>query len=193
MTVIAINSNPIPINSLVWSFFKCNRGQICDVKNIENKKIPNLSIELKQKFIWNLFDNIHKDLLKDIPDLSNRPDEIEDLEAIEGKEKTMMKLHKYRERDITLIRKAKKKAKQEGRLFCEVCLFNFEQQYPRLGIDFIECHHKQPISVGGIRTTKYEDLAIVCSNCHRMLHRKTFEGNYPTVDELRSIIYKKMN
>ncbi|WP_203532401.1 hypothetical protein, partial [Muricauda sp. TY007] len=43
------------------------------------------------------------------------------------------------------------------------------------------------------QTTKYEDLAIVCSNCHRMLHRKTFEGNYPTVDELRSIIYKKMN
>ncbi|MBZ5857396.1 HNH endonuclease [Flavihumibacter profundi] len=193
VSVIAIDPNPKLIDSIVWSFYKCNRGQICNIKTIEQRTNLNQSIEQKQKFIWGLFKNIDKGLFKNIPNLTIEPEDIDDYVATEGKERTILKLHKFRERDITVIKKAKANAKREKRLFCEVCLFNFENQYPILGVDFIECHHKQPISQGGIRETRVEDLAIVCANCHRMLHRKNIDGNYLTVDELGRIIHKKMN
>lgn len=193
VTVIAIISVPIRVDSAQWSFYKCNRGQICDIKTIEQRNNLNLSIQLKQSYIWGLFKNINPELLQNIPNLTIEPEDFEDYVAQEGKEKTILKLHKFRERDIKVVNQAKVKAKREKRLFCEVCLFNFEQQYPYLGIDFIECHHKQPISKGGIRETKIDDLAIVCANCHRMLHWKNVHGNYLTVNELSEIIDKKMN
>lgn len=193
VSVIAVNLNPTLVDSTEWSFYKCNRGQICDIKTIEQRNNLNLSIELKQKFIWGQFKDIGIGLFKNIPNLNTEPEDIDDYTASEGKERTILKLHKFRERDINVIKKAKSKAKREKRLFCEVCLFNFENQYPSLGIDFIECHHKQPISKGGIRETKVDDLAIVCANCHRMLHRKNTSGEYLTVDELGLIINKKMN
>lgn len=193
VTVIAINPTPTIVDSTIWSFYKCNRGQICDIKTIEQRSSPNLPVQIKQKFIWGLFKNIDSNLFNDIPNLAAEPEDIEDYIAKEGKEITILKLHKFRERDIKVVKQAKAKAKREKRLFCEVCLFNFERQYPTLGIDFIECHHKQPISKGGVRETKIDDLAIVCANCHRMLHRKNIDGNYLAVDELARIIDKKMN
>lgn len=191
VTVIAINTNPILIDSTLWSFYKCNRGQICDIKTVEQRNNLGLSIQLKQKFIWGLFKDVKSELLKYIPNLTSESNDLEDYVAKEGRERAILKLHKYRERDINVVKHAKMRAKRENRFFCEVCLFNFEQQYPILGIDFIECHHKQPISIGGVRETKVDDLAIVCANCHRMLHRKNSNGNYPTVDELRELISKK--
>lgn len=38
--------------------------------------------------------------------------------------------------------------------------------------DIFECHHRVPLAtVIGARKTKPEDLAVVCPNCHRALHR----------------------
>ncbi|MBV8970124.1 MAG: HNH endonuclease [Verrucomicrobia bacterium] len=57
---------------------------------------------------------------------------------------------------------------------------------PFLGHNFAECHHVLPISeVGESRQTKVRDLAVVCSNCHRMLHRRR---PWLTVSELRNLI-----
>ncbi len=190
VTVIAVNSTPIKIDSTRWSLFKCNRGQICDIKTVDQRNNISLPIQQKQMFVWGLFNNINTQLLRAISDFSNKPDDIEDYVAKEGTEKTILKLHRFRERDIKIVKQAKAIAKKENRFFCEVCLFNFENQYPTLGIDFIECHHIQPISKGGMRQTKVEDLAIVCSNCHRMLHRKDINGNYLTVNELSKMITK---
>jgi putative restriction endonuclease len=37
----------------------------------------------------------------------------------------------------------------------------------------IECHHSIPISqMDDNQKTKIQDIIMVCSNCHRMLHRK---------------------
>jgi 5-methylcytosine-specific restriction protein A len=35
----------------------------------------------------------------------------------------------------------------------------------------IEAHHILPLAQAGATTTRLADLALVCSNCHRMLHR----------------------
>lgn len=69
--------------------------------------------------------------------------------------------------------------------FCEVCSFDFEKKYGQRGKDYIEAHHKTPISkLEGPITVTIDDLSMVCSNCHRMLHRPP----WITVEELREII-----
>ncbi|QGG47632.1 HNH endonuclease [Heliorestis convoluta] len=88
--------------------------------------------------------------------------------------KVLFRQHKYRERNRALVRKAKARAMREyGRLQCTVCDFDFHETYGDLGEGYIECHHTVPVSeyVGEVRT-KVQDVVLVCSNCHRMLHKR---------------------
>jgi 5-methylcytosine-specific restriction protein A len=44
--------------------------------------------------------------------------------------------------------------------------------YGELGEEFCEVHHLQPSSkADGVVKTELGDLSIVCSNCHRIIHR----------------------
>ena len=61
--------------------------------------------------------------------------------------------------------------RDEGRLSCEACGFDFERRYGELGLGFIECHHRFPLGEGEERETTLDDLALLCANCHRMIHR----------------------
>ncbi|HLA54884.1 MAG TPA: HNH endonuclease [Flavobacterium sp.] len=169
-----------------WSLFKANRGQICYVDTLESKR-GDKTIQQKQEFLFDLF-KMDSDLIIEIKNEDKAEEDEEGLD--EGAERTMFKLHKFKERKPELIIKAKLLAIQENRLFCEACDFNFEVIYPILGNGFIECHHRNPISIGGIRKTKIEDLALVCANCHRMLHRKYTDGKYLLVEQLREIMLK---
>lgn len=94
--------------------------------------------------------------------------EIED--APEGR--ILTRTHTLRERDPKLRAAKKEKVRDEtGRLACEGCDLDFEERYGKRGKDFIECHHLKPLSMlrPGQRTS-LEDLALLCSNCHRMVH-----------------------
>ncbi|WP_431090389.1 HNH endonuclease [Paenibacillus sp. 8b26] len=99
------------------------------------------------------------------------------------------RLHKVRERNPAVIKKAKQIFfKNYKRLFCEVCGFDFQKVYGNRGSDFIEGHHKRLISeMTEGEKTKVEDIALVCSNCHRMLHRSPALK----IDELQVIIDRK--
>lgn len=96
----------------------------------------------------------------------------EDDEFSEGK--LALSKHLRRERNVKLIRIAKNKfIEKNGHLYCEVCGFDFENIYGELGKDFIEAHHLKPISqMTDNEKTKVEDILMVCSNCHSMIHRK---------------------
>lgn len=101
----------------------------------------------------------------------------------------LYRFHKYRERNAAIVA-AKKKAvlKATGTLACEACAFDFFRSYGQLGYGFIECHHIQPLaSYSTIAPTRIDDLAVVCANCHRMLHRSTGGLN---IMELKSIIQR---
>lgn len=111
------------------------------------------------------------------------PEEDED-EAEEGR--LLYRRHRAYERDPRLRSRKKTQARETtGRLACEVCGFDFENAYGSLGHDFIECHHLVALSATGRRTTRLSDLALLCSNCHRMAHRRR---PWPTIQELRDLI-----
>jgi hypothetical protein len=82
--------------------------------------------------------------------------------------------HKIRERNVKLVARAKALFKaKHGRVFCEACDFDFSTKYGSAGDGFIEVHHKVPVcELTRGATTKVSDLALVCSNCHRILHHR---------------------
>ncbi|MGV3762701.1 HNH endonuclease [Parapedobacter sp.] len=85
----------------------------------------------------------------------------------------LYRLHRYRERNRKLVHKKKKEhLKKHGSLACELCSFDFEKTYGDVGKGFIECHHRIPLSELTPDTkTTLNDLMLICSNCHRMVHR----------------------
>lgn len=115
--------------------------------------------------------NGHWGLRGYIPNLDNVDLTEDDCGYPEGKK--ALRQHVVRERNCEVIKKAKENyKKRNGKLKCEICNFDFESEYGEIGEDFIEGHHLVPVSQmpqGYI--TKPEEILLVCSNCHRMLHR----------------------
>lgn len=90
--------------------------------------------------------------------------------AAEGR--LLLARHYRRERDPRLRRKKIKACKKRGLpIACEVCSFDFGTKYGSRGTDYIEVHHVLPLHVSGETRTKLSDLAMLCANCHRMIHR----------------------
>lgn len=91
--------------------------------------------------------------------------------GVEGGKKVATHIRK--ERNARLVKAKKQKVlKETGKLVCEACGFDFEATYNGIGKGFCEVHHKKPLSeVEREVETSLEDLAILCSNCHRMIHK----------------------
>jgi 5-methylcytosine-specific restriction protein A len=99
------------------------------------------------------------------------PDVDQNQSILEGNPRLVA--HLRRERSSAIV-KAKKEATLQatGKLCCEACGFDFKDVYGELGDGFCEVHHIQPLSkADGVVKTELKDLAIVCSNCHRVIHR----------------------
>jgi hypothetical protein len=86
-------------------------------------------------------------------------------------EKRLYRLHRQQERNPTAARRAK----QHHGFRCQACEFDFQLAYGSLGEGFIEAHHLRPLAsleqgeVGVYNLAK--DFAVLCANCHRMIHR----------------------
>ncbi len=115
------------------------------------------------------------------------PNEEDDVLHSVKEGKVIYKLHKLRERDSKINKKKKELYfKKFGKLNCEVCDFDFYNVYGEIGKGFIEAHHRVPLSdLDGESKTELKDLALVCSNCHRMLHR---EIDTLSIKDLKNII-----
>lgn len=96
------------------------------------------------------------------------------------------RLHKKIERNTVLI----KKVKSIRGYTCEICTLNFEERYGEIGQGFIEAHHLVPISTLGslkIQLDVRKDFRVLCSNCHRMIHR---QDDVTDIERLRDYILK---
>ncbi len=98
----------------------------------------------------------------------------QEISAFEGDERMAFVRHRKREQKLRDAKLKQAREKCRGRLTCEVprCGFDFEATYGELGRDYAQVHHLKPL---GDRTTPSEtrlsDLAVVCANCHAMVHR----------------------
>jgi predicted HNH restriction endonuclease len=51
--------------------------------------------------------------------------------------------------------------------------FDFLAVYGEVGRGYLECHHLLALAdLVAARATRLSDVVLVCSNCHRMIHRK---------------------
>jgi predicted HNH restriction endonuclease len=103
------------------------------------------------------------------------------------REGTRYVAHLKRERNRRLAEEAKRIHSH----VCQVCGFDFERFYGSAGAGYIEAHHKVPFHTlpedAEVMLSPKDDFAVVCANCHRMLHREP----YPTVAELRAIVAER--
>lgn len=121
-----------------------------------------------------------KETFDDISEISLQTDNTKPIDEGPKTEGEIREMHlTTHERNPRLREECIKHYMQEhgGRIVCECCGFDFEKAYGDIGRNFIEVHHKWPISA---TTDEHEvnpktDLVPLCSNCHSMIHR----GNGP--------------
>lgn len=173
------------------NFFLPNRGLTNPIQNVTNN--IGLAPSQLQNLIGNYFSNF---LCKEIS-FKNSSEDLSDLnQDISGREGARIKSHIIQEsiaRDRMLIEKAKKRAYEigNGRIECECCAFDFLTAYGDIGDRYIECHHKIHLRAGE-RITNLDDLALVCANCHRMLHRMPGAGSEKDIKELKNRLNFKL-
>ena len=98
------------------------------------------------------------------------------------------RLHRTRDRDRKIVTLAKKQfLENHESLFCELCNFDFSEVYGQYGEGFIEAHHIKPLEkMSEGEETSVSDLMLVCSNCHRIIHRGDYIENLYYLKELFS-------
>lgn len=145
------------------------------------------------KFVWklrdelvqaikelNLFDDVEHSILEDIESFVEYP------KNKEGK-KIGYFSYKYernnKNRDAAIKIHGTK---------CRVCGFDFYEFYGDLGKNYIEVHHIKPLfkDENEVIINPKEDLITVCSNCHRMIHRR--KDNILSPEELKNIIENRV-
>lgn len=183
--VIAITpvNRAIPRQITPWqsvNFRGISQGNVCEISHIKDiEQIGNLKLDLWNRFAKYL--TASNDESRYVNEAIFNELELSEPEtsAIEGR--LLLASHFIRERNKEIVKRRKKNAIKNNTLICEVCDFSFIQKY---NVNFIECHHIEPIGNGRVRDTREEDLALVCPNCHRMLHRK-FDSRYLSIIELK--------
>jgi hypothetical protein len=85
----------------------------------------------------------------------------------EGQVKTVTLSKKERNRELRTLALAHRGER------CEICCFDFAEQYGEFARNCVEVHHLNLLSSTGKQgvTTTLDDVIIVCPNCHRALHQ----------------------
>ncbi|MDM1377656.1 MULTISPECIES: HNH endonuclease [Myroides] len=178
--------NSILVSTSLWkkvNFQGISQGNACEIANISN--IDNQDAILYD--LWNRFIPFFREnFISSISYTKSIESEIENIDSSNSVTEGTLRLitHYARERNKNIVTAKKKQALQNGNLKCEICEFSFIEKF---GIEFIECHHKTPISQSGVTQTTLDDLSLVCANCHRMLH-KQFDGKFLSMDVLKERI-----
>jgi hypothetical protein len=109
----------------------------------------------------------------------------EDVAATEGDRN--LAVHLRRERSRSLAEAKRRSARQEhGNLRCEACGLSETGLPVELGEACFEVHHRVPLALlASVHQTRLDDLAILCANCHRMIHRSLPMASVEAFREMR--------
>lgn len=152
-------------------------GKIYDVKNLPNDE--SLIFDLKN--MLTIYDKIihNGGTNESIEQIDQEDKDIEN--NLNGSEKIAVKLHREHEKyfiktDAKLIKNLKKKYNYT----CQACNLKFDKIYGNYNknLDYVEAHHIVPKSeilkkkdLNQQLGRDEKDFAILCANCHRMIHR----------------------
>jgi len=164
----AINRFEYESNDRLTSGYKLVKEKKCPKKIIakfKNQKINVTKYIIKQKKENQWQDNFEN-------------------EYPEGAEKRF--IQSMRERNSRLRRNAKLRYG----ITCMVCGFSFDKCYGKtMGESYIEVHHTKPLAEAKkIQKTSIEDVIVICSNCHRVIHKR--KGKLLDWKKLRKVTKK---
>lgn len=191
---------------VIWT----DKGKEIDFYNIPFRKVKHVftdehkttgnfpdrwtAIILDDKFLMHSNSQLAVDIKADYGNMHTEDEELplrvsEDLssyefenEYFEGERKS--RLSSFYERNPKLRIAA---IKTHG-VVCKICGFNFNDFYGEHGAGFIEVHHLKPVSTleASTKVSPESDMTVVCSNCHRMLHRN--KGRVLTPAQLKVLL-----
>jgi hypothetical protein len=96
------------------------------------------------------------------------------LEVREGEQQHRLILHRRREARLRKMKINAARFANDDRLICEVpgCGFDFFERYGEIGSGYAQVHHLRPLAKADKhgQKTRLKDLAVVCANCHSMIH-----------------------
>jgi hypothetical protein len=126
-----------------------------------------------------------KFVLRVINTLQDSDDEDERPNNGTVEERRKYRIHRRIERNPSAARRAK----EVHGTICQACNFDFAKAYGEIGTGFIEAHHLRRIAdLREGETVSYdvaEDFAVLCSNCHHMIHKMI---NPADLEGLRQIV-----
>lgn len=69
---------------------------------------------------------------------------------------------------------------------CEICEFDFSQQYGEFARNCVDVHHIEALAGAGHKgvTNTVDDVLVVCPNCHRALHNYKNPANWKAFRKL---------
>jgi 5-methylcytosine-specific restriction protein A len=127
-------------------------------------------------------------IVKYVVDVSLAADENGDEEEFsEGR--VLTRVHKRIERNRKLRAALVRERRKTGLLRCDACQTTNPTADSRLDDAIFDAHHLIPISTQGSTTTKLRDVALLCANCHRLIHRLiATSSKWPTVEDVRGAL-----
>jgi 5-methylcytosine-specific restriction enzyme A len=142
--------------------------------NIANAYYPRHDIPGNAKLESDLLRllSLYRQLVVRSTETMNLSEDVEIIPIHSAEEGVQARWHLRYERN----RKLAEAAKAFHGYLCQVCGFEFRRRYPGATKPYIESHHLVPFAeiVGmGTKLDPATDFAVVCANCHRMLHRQT--------------------
>ena len=180
-----LRSNPIYANHIKMSSFRNTASVVFKISNIHSAA-GGVGFENNSKLDRDLWSKLGDDPVK-VRSLANtirlalkeraqQPIVIDDTEPefLEGKLVTA--LHRRKERDPRLRKRLLAKRHASNRVHCDCCETRPNVVLGELGLAMFEVHHIHPLGWSSERRTKLSDLALLCANCHRLIHALMVDG-----------------
>jgi 5-methylcytosine-specific restriction protein A len=114
-------------------------------------------------------------------------DQDDDVEFSEGSIFTRM--HRHIERNRGLRKALIRDRRRRNLLRCDACFRVNPTADPELDDAIFDAHHLIPLSAQGPTKTKLSDAALLCANCHRLIHKLIAgSGRWASVEDVRNAI-----
>jgi 5-methylcytosine-specific restriction enzyme A len=142
--------------------------------------------------VWRLFGSSPQDaaeaarlIYASVDQIAGSTESDESEEFIEGRAVT--RAHLSRERSKRVRNRLLAARRKRGILKCDLCGWRPTHPDNRFSDAYFEAHHLVPLACAGSRITRLSEVALLCANCHRLIHRAiALEKRWVGLDEART-------